>query len=109
MEDLPRLLRFLVSTPLKITMLQLLGIMIMGMGVLHLISIVSQYFVLSAEDPNFLLYDLIVLTFMNMAGAYIGVNLAVKLGAKFLRYMLLVAILIAAANLLIPQIKLIFS
>jgi len=41
----------------------------------------------------------------NMAGAYLGVNLAVKWGAKFLRYMLLAAILIAAIKLLLPQLK----
>lgn len=40
----------------------------------------------------------------NMAGAYLGVNLAVKLGAKFLRYMLLVAIFIASLRLIIPPI-----
>ena len=45
----------------------------------------------------------------NMVGAYIGVNIAVKWGAKFLRYMLLAAILIAAIKLLIPQIKLLFA
>lgn len=45
----------------------------------------------------------------NMAGAYVGVNIAVKLGAKFLRYILLAAILIAALKLLIPQIKLLFA
>ena len=47
----------------------------------------------------------LLLAIGNMAGAYLGVNIAVKWGAKFLRYMLLVAILIAALKLLIPQIK----
>lgn len=45
----------------------------------------------------------------NMAGAYIGVNIAVKWGAKFLRYMLLAAILIASARLLVPEIVKLFS
>ncbi|MEX0986202.1 MAG: sulfite exporter TauE/SafE family protein [Bacteroidales bacterium] len=45
----------------------------------------------------------------NMAGAYVGVNVAVKKGAKFLRYMLLAAILVAALKLLIPQIRLLFA
>jgi len=71
MKDLPRVSRFLGSTPPKITMLQLLGIMIMGMGVLHLISLVSQYFIGSASGIDYLLYDLIILICMNMVGAYI--------------------------------------
>ncbi len=45
----------------------------------------------------------------NMAGAYVGVNVAVKKGSKFLRMMLLAAILIAAVKLLIPEIKLLFK
>jgi uncharacterized protein len=45
----------------------------------------------------------------NMAGAYLGVHIAVKWGARFLRYMLLAAILLAALKLLIPQVKLLFS
>jgi hypothetical protein len=57
---------------------------------------------------EYALYGL-MLAVGNMTGAYVGVNIAVKWGAKFLRYMLLVAILIAAVKLLIPQIKLIFS
>ena len=44
----------------------------------------------------------------NMTGAWVGVNVAVKWGAKFLRYMLLAAILLAAVKLLVPQIKLLF-
>jgi uncharacterized protein len=44
----------------------------------------------------------------NMAGAWVGVNVAVKWGTKFLRYMLLAAILLAALKLLVPQIKLLF-
>jgi uncharacterized membrane protein YfcA len=57
---------------------------------------------------EYVLYGLL-LAVGNMAGAYVGVNLAVKMGAKFLRYMLLFAILVAAVKLLIPQIKLLFS
>jgi len=57
---------------------------------------------------KYMLYGLL-LAAGNMAGAYIGVNIAVKKGAKFLRYMLLVAILLASVRLLIPQIKLLFS
>lgn len=45
----------------------------------------------------------------NMMGAYIGVNIAVKRGAKFLRYMLLVAIFIASLRLIIPRIVDLFS
>lgn len=45
----------------------------------------------------------------NMAGAFVGVHIAVKWGAKFLRYMLLAAILLASVKLLIPQIRLLFS
>ncbi len=45
----------------------------------------------------------------NMAGAYIGVNIAVKWGAKFLRYMLLVAIFIASLRLIIPRVIEVFS
>lgn len=45
----------------------------------------------------------------NMLGAYIGVNIAVKGGAKFLRIMLLVAIFIASLRLLIPEIIKLFS
>lgn len=45
----------------------------------------------------------------NMAGAYIGVNIAVKWGAKFLRYMLLVAIFIASLRLIIPRIVELFN
>jgi uncharacterized protein len=41
----------------------------------------------------------------NMLGALLGVNIAIKWGAKFLRYMLLVAILAASLNLLIPALK----
>ena len=40
----------------------------------------------------------------NMAGAWVGVNVAVKWGAGFLRYMLMAAILLAALKLLIPGI-----
>ncbi len=57
---------------------------------------------------KYVMYGLL-LAVGNMAGAYIGVNVAVKRGSHFLRYMLLVAILIAALKLLIPQIKQIFS
>jgi uncharacterized membrane protein YfcA len=57
---------------------------------------------------EYLLYGLL-LAIGNMAGAYLGVNIAVKWGAKFLRYMLMVAILVAALKLLLPQIKLLFS
>lgn len=45
----------------------------------------------------------------NMLGAYIGVHLAVKGGAKFLRIMLLIAIFIASLRLLIPEIIGLFS
>ncbi len=45
----------------------------------------------------------------NILGAILGVNMAVKRGAKFLRYMLMVAILIASIKLLIPQIQGLFS
>lgn len=45
----------------------------------------------------------------NMAGAFVGVHIAVKWGAKFLRYMLLAAILLASVKLLIPQIRFLFS
>lgn len=45
----------------------------------------------------------------NMAGAYIGVNIAVKRGAKFLRYMLLFAILVAAVKLLAPLLINLFN
>ncbi|MBU0512715.1 MAG: hypothetical protein KKD28_06750 [Chloroflexi bacterium] len=71
MKDLPRVLRFIVSTPPKITMLQLLGLVILFMGVLHLVSIVSQYFIGRPAGLDFLLYDLIVLICMNMVGAYL--------------------------------------
>lgn len=57
---------------------------------------------------QYVLYGLL-LAVGNMAGAYVGVNVAVKLGAKFLRYMLMAAILMAAVKLLIPQIKLLFT
>ncbi len=71
MKDLPRELRFLESMSMEITMLHLLGLVIMGMGVLHLVSIVSQYFIGSTAELKFLLYDLIVLICMNMVGAYL--------------------------------------
>ena len=71
MKDLPRVLRFIVSTPPKKTMLQLLGVMILFMGVLHLISIVTQYFFGSTARLDYLLYDLIILISMNMIGAYL--------------------------------------
>ncbi len=45
----------------------------------------------------------------NMAGAYVGVNIAVKKGAGFLRYMLLAAILIASLRLIIPEIHRLFG
>lgn len=45
----------------------------------------------------------------NMMGAYLGVNIAVKGGAKFLHYMLLVAIFIASLRLIIPRIVGLFS
>lgn len=45
----------------------------------------------------------------NMLGAYIGVNMAVKWGAGFLRYMLLVAIFIASLRLIIPRIVELFN
>jgi len=51
----------------------------------------------------------LVLAAGNMAGAYVGVNIAVKWGAKFLRYMLLAAILIAAVKLLVPQLRALFG
>jgi len=59
-------------------------------------------------NMQYVLYGLL-LAAGNMAGAYLGVNLAVKWGAKFLRYMLLAAILIAAARLLIPELKQLFG
>ena len=71
MKDLPRVLRSIVSTPPKKTMLQLLGVMILFMGVLHLISIVTQYFFGSTARLDYLLYDLIILISMNMIGAYL--------------------------------------
>ncbi len=67
---------------------------------------------------TFIFYDLLTWDYLllglllaagNMAGAWVGVHVAVKGGAKFLRYMLLAAILLAAIKLLIPQIKLLFS
>jgi uncharacterized membrane protein YfcA len=57
---------------------------------------------------EYALYGL-VLAAGNMAGAYVGVNVAVKWGARFLRYMLLAAILIAAVKLLVPQLQLLFG
>jgi uncharacterized membrane protein YfcA len=57
---------------------------------------------------QYVLYGLL-LAVGNMAGAYVGVNVAVKWGAKFLRYMLMAAILLAAVKLLIPQIRLLFA
>ncbi|MCF8224883.1 MAG: sulfite exporter TauE/SafE family protein [Bacteroidales bacterium] len=57
---------------------------------------------------EYALYGLL-LAVGNMAGAYIGVNVAVKWGAKFLRYMLLLAILIAAVKLIMPGLKSTFS
>jgi len=44
----------------------------------------------------------------NMAGAWVGVNVAVKWGTGFLRYMLMAAILLAAVKLLVPHIKQLF-
>jgi len=57
---------------------------------------------------EYVLYGLL-LAVGNMAGAFLGVNIAVKWGARFLRYMLLAAILIAALRLLIPQIVKLFA
>lgn len=53
---------------------------------------------------EYVLYGLL-LAAGNMTGAYVGVNIAVKWGAKFLRVMLLVAILIAAVKLLLPTLQ----
>ena len=50
-----------------------------------------------------------VLALGNMAGAYVGVNIAVKWGARFLRYALLAAILVAAVKLLVPQLRTLFG
>ncbi|MFC2090716.1 sulfite exporter TauE/SafE family protein [Bacteroidota bacterium] len=57
---------------------------------------------------QYVLYGLL-LALGNMAGAYIGVNIAVKKGAGFLRYMLLAAIFLASLRLLIPQLISLFS
>ncbi|HKK63392.1 MAG TPA: sulfite exporter TauE/SafE family protein [Bacteroidales bacterium] len=57
---------------------------------------------------KYVLYGLLLAS-GNMAGAYLGVHVAVKWGAKFLRYMLLAAIFLASIRLLIPQLKLLFS
>jgi uncharacterized membrane protein YfcA len=51
----------------------------------------------------------LLLAFGNMIGAWIGVNVAVKRGANFLRYMLLVAILLASLRLIIPQVAKLFG
>ena len=56
---------------------------------------------------EYVLYGLL-LAAGNMAGAYVGVNIAVKKGAKFLRYILLGTILLASLRLLIPAIKSLF-
>lgn len=47
----------------------------------------------------------LVLAVGNMAGAWIGTRIAVRRGAKFLRYFLLVAILIAATKLILDAVK----
>ena len=47
----------------------------------------------------------LVLAVGNMTGAWIGTRIAVKQGAKFLRYFVLVAILIAATKLVIDALK----
>ncbi len=47
----------------------------------------------------------LVLAAGNMTGAWIGTKLAVKGGAKFLRYVVLVAILIAATKLIIDAVR----
>jgi len=52
---------------------------------------------------NYVLIGLL-LAVGNMAGAWIGVNIAVKWGARFLRYMLMVAILLASLRLIVPRI-----
>lgn len=58
---------------------------------------------------NLLTWDYFLLGLLlaagNMAGAYVGVNMAVSWGAKFLRYVLLIAILLSAVKLLVPPIK----
>lgn len=57
---------------------------------------------------QYVLYGLL-LAVGNMAGAAVGVNMAVKWGARFLRIMLLVAVMLASLRLLIPQIIKIFT
>ena len=47
----------------------------------------------------------LVLAVGNMAGAWIGAKIAVKGGAKFIRYVVLVAILVAAGKLIYDAIK----
>ncbi len=47
----------------------------------------------------------LVLAAGNMTGAWIGTKLAVKGGARFLRYVVLVAILIAATKLIIDAVR----
>lgn len=56
---------------------------------------------------NYVLIGLL-LAVGNMVGAWLGVNIAVKRGAKFLRYMLMVAILLASLRLIIPQVANLF-
>jgi uncharacterized membrane protein YfcA len=47
----------------------------------------------------------LVLAVGNMTGAWIGARIAVKGGAKFIRYVVLVAILVAAAKLIYDAVK----
>jgi len=47
----------------------------------------------------------LVLAVGNMTGAWIGTRMAVKRGAKFIRYFVLVAILIAATKLILDALK----
>ena len=47
----------------------------------------------------------LVLAAGNMTGAWLGTNIAVKWGAVFIRYFVLVAILIAATKLIWDAVK----
>lgn len=47
----------------------------------------------------------LVLAVGNMTGAWIGTRMAVKRGAKFIRYFVLVAILVAAVKLILDAVK----
>ena len=47
----------------------------------------------------------LVLAVGNMTGAWIGTKMAVKRGAKFIRYFVLVAILVAATKLILDAFK----